>query len=238
MGDVGASSLQLNKAITAGEGGLILTNDSPYYQRAAARSDLGYGRSGGISSTDTQDTYTTVGEGRRFNDLSAAIMRVQLGKLPTLAQSMVAAKRRLREGIDLPDGVAYRQVVDPAGDLGASLTLIFDSAAAAEAFLDAGTQVVDRERWFMWHLEKSGQHIYYNCSNLVQKMDVLPGGFPWSLRENEPTGNGGGYHYEKGACPVTDSLLSRSVAMVIPPDLTEVHEDAMVEAVNLAFSRM
>ncbi len=39
-------------------------------------------------------------------------------------------------------------------------------------------------------------------------------------------------------CFITDSLLAGSVGMLIPPDLTPVHEDAMVEAINLAFTSM
>ena len=233
FGDLGVTSLQLNKAITAGEGGLILTDSAAYYQRAAARSDLGYGRSEGISSTDTQDSHTTVGEGRRFNEVSAAVIRVQLRKLPRLAEAMRGSKKRISEGLHLPAGTVFRDVVDPSGDLGASLALIFDSQEGAAAFAAAGARIVGGERWVAWHLEHAGQHIYHNCSNLVEKMEVLPGGFPWSLEANK-----GDYSYEKGACPATDALLSRSVGMTIPPDLTPVHEDAVIEAMNLAFAGM
>ncbi len=79
----------------------------------------------------------------------------------------------------------------------------------------------------------SGLHIYYNCSNLVKKLPVLPGGFPWNQPENK-----GDYHYEKGTCPATDSILARSVGMSIPPDLSPLHRQARVEALNLAFKEM
>ncbi len=233
LGDIGVSSLQLNKAITAGEGGLVLANDPAHYQRVCARSDLGYARSEGISSTDTQDAHTTVGEGRRFNEISAAVMRVQLRKLPSMVEAMRGSKSRLAEGIRPTCDIVHRKMVDPDGDPGASFVMTFASAEAADAFRAAGLGLFGENRWFSWQLEKSGQHIYYNCSNLVEKMDVLPGGFPWSLEENN-----GEYHYDKGTCPVTDSLLAGSVGMLIPPDLTPVHEDAMVEAINLAFTSM
>jgi hypothetical protein len=76
-------------------------------------------------------------------------------------------------------------------------------------------------------------HVSCNCSNLVQKIPVLPGGFPWNLPENQ-----GAYHYEKGTCPATDALLARSVGMGIPPDLDPIRRAARIEAVNLVFKEM
>ena len=229
-GDIGISSLQLNKVITAGEGGLLLTNNPSYHQKAFARSDMGYPRSSGVSSAEAKSSVITIGEGRRFNEIAAAIMRVQLAKLPGIAKAMGESKRAMEAGLRPTVDCAPRAVVDPAGDLGSSQVIIFKNAADAEAFCAAGRKLFGNEAWFMSVLVNSGLHVYFNCSNLVEKIPVLPGGFPWNLPENK-----GNYHYEKGTCPNTDALLARSVGTFIPPDLGPLHRDARVEAMNLAF---
>ena len=232
-GDIGVSSLQLNKAITAGEGGLLLTSSSDYYEKAAARSDMGYPRSGGVSSADAKAGFVTVGEGRRFNEISAAIMRVQLKKLPQIVKAMCTSKRAIEAGMRPTVKCELRKVVDPSGDLGSTFTVIFERPADADSFCAAGRSIFGPELWFAGVLKDTGLHIYYNCSNLVQKIPVLPGGFPWNLPENK-----GSYRYEKGTCPNTDALLARSVGFNIAPDLAGIQLQARIEAMNLAFAQM
>jgi 8-amino-3,8-dideoxy-alpha-D-manno-octulosonate transaminase len=232
-GDIAITSLQLNKSITAGEGGMLLTDNSTYYEKAFARSDMGYPRSGGISSAEAKSSFVTIGEGRRFNEIGAAILRVQLSKLSRIKEQMSHAKHALEEGMKATVSVERRKVMDPAGDLGSTQTLIFKTAAEAEAYCAAGRKIFGDEGWFAGQLSKTGLHIYYNCSNLVQKIPVLPGGFPWNQPENK-----GDYHYEKGTCPATDALLERSVGQSIPPDLSPLQAQARVEAMNMAFQQM
>jgi dTDP-4-amino-4,6-dideoxygalactose transaminase len=232
FGDVGVTSLQLNKAITAGEGGLLLTSSAVYAAKASARSDMGYPRAGGISDSKATGSLITVGEGRRFNEISAAIMRVQLTKLPAIAAAMLGSKQRMMEGLKMK-GCKPRKVVDPKGDLGSTLTLIFDTEKEADAFCASGREALGKENWFMGQLKNTGHHIYYNCSNMVQKVPVLPGGFPWNLPENQ-----GDYRYEKGTSPKTDELLARSVGLSIPPDLNQLQEEVLVDAMNMAFRGM
>jgi dTDP-4-amino-4,6-dideoxygalactose transaminase len=232
-GDIAITSLQLNKSITAGEGGLFLTNNADYYEKAFARSDMGYPRSGGISSAEATSSFVTIGEGRRFNEIGAAILRVQLSKLSRINKQMSDAKHAIEKGMKPTVSVERRKVVDPAGDLGSTQTLIFKTAAEAEAYCATGRTIFGDEGWFAGQLSKTGLHIYYNCTNLVQKIPVLPGGFPCNQPENK-----GSYHYEKGTCPTTDSLLERSVGQSIPPDLSPLQAQARVEAMNMAFQQM
>lgn len=232
LGDVGVTSLQLNKAITAGEGGLLVTSSQEYATKAAARADMGYPRSGGISDAKAKGSFITVGEGRRFNEVSAAIMRVQLKKLPAIAKSMSDSKKRILAALQMK-ACAPRKVIDPKGDLGSTLTFIFENEKAADAFCASGKKALGDESWFMGQVKYAGQHIYSNCSNMVQKVPVLPGGFPWNLPENK-----GDYRYEKGTCPQTDDLLARSVQMSIAPDLSKLQEEILTEGINLAFRGM
>jgi dTDP-4-amino-4,6-dideoxygalactose transaminase len=231
-GDIGVTSLQLNKAITAGEGGLLLTDDTAYVEKAVARSDMGFPREGGVSSAATAAGFLTIGEGRRFNEVSAAIMRVQLTKLPAIAKGMSATKRGIQAGLKPTVPCAMRAEVDPGCDLGSTLTIVFEDPADADRFLAAGRALFGKA-WFVGALKDTGLHIYYNCTNLVQHVPALPNGFPWNLPENK-----GDYRYEKGTCPKTDALLARSVGLGIAPNIDDLHRQAMTDALNLAFQEM
>ena len=57
-----------------------------------------------------------------------------------------------------------------------------------------------------------GLHIYYNIPSLVNQASVDGRGFPWKLAENA----GSHYGYEKGTCPVADSLFERSIILCSP----------------------
>jgi dTDP-4-amino-4,6-dideoxygalactose transaminase len=228
-GDIGITSLQLNKVITAGEGGLLLTNSAAYCEKAVARSDMGYPREGGVSSAEAAAGFLTIGEGRRYNEVSAAIMRVQLAKVSSIVKAMSTTKRAIQAGLKPTLPCEMRTEVDPAGDLGSTLTMVFENPADVEAFNAAGRSLFG-EAWFVGRLSDTGLHIYYNCTNLVKKIPVLPNGFPWNLPENK-----GEHRYEKGTCPNTDALLARCAGFGIAPNVDELHCQALIEALNLAF---
>src|SRR5947207_1817448 len=61
MGDIGIYSLQLNKTITAGEGGAVVTSDPLLFERAARFHDLGALRSGHQQWVGEQRTTPFVG---------------------------------------------------------------------------------------------------------------------------------------------------------------------------------
>lgn len=51
-------------------------------------------------------------------------------------------------------------------------------------------------------------------------------GFPWELAENA----GMEHTYEKGTCPVSDSLFERSIVIPRPSCLTTQDEDDIIQA--------
>ncbi len=71
-----------------------------------------------------------------------------------------------------------------------------------------------------------GLHLYSANVSLVQKASVDSHGFPWKLAEN--AGLGGSY--DKGTCPVADSLFERSILIAIPSCLTPGDEGDIIHA--------
>lgn len=93
-GDLGCFSFQSSKLMTSGEGGAVITSNLEYYERA--QSFMNCGRA---SLTD-QFRHRLIGFNYRLTELQAAILGVQLARLPKQAKirqaNMEHFERRLR----------------------------------------------------------------------------------------------------------------------------------------------
>ena len=98
FGDMGVFSFQINKNMTSGEGGCVVTNDSRLYKRAFACHD---------------------------NELRGAILRVQLSKLPRIVAKMRSSKYRIRQALENLPQIKLRRIVDIDGDTGCFLISTF-----------------------------------------------------------------------------------------------------------------
>lgn len=226
FGKMGMFSLQLNKNMTCGEGGLIVTDDEKLYTRAFSCHDMGLVRVKG--RLDTPDPYAILwGGGRRLPELSGAVASVQITKLPRILENMRGSKRRIKSMLgDIP-GLGFRRLNDADGDTGPFLILVLKderkAATAARKLIDAGLHNV-------FQISEYGLHIYSNIPSLVGKIGVTGAGDPWSLVENRESV----YDYDKGACPASDALFGRSVLVPIPSKLTSAQEKFAAEAIRSA----
>lgn len=233
FGDMGVFSFQMNKNMTAGEGGCVVTGDSRLYSRAFACHDLGYARDeSGRLVLDDPDLCLW-GKGCRIDELRAAILRVQLRKLPRIIDAMRTSKYRIRRAIDRFPQVRLRRIQDPAGDTGCFLITTYPDAETAAKVngrlraegirtLPQGISNIVMTEW--------GLHLYYNIASLVRRSSVDRGGFPWTLDANQ----GLAREYGKGTCPVADSLFERSILLPVPSCLTERDEGDIIEAFERA----
>ena len=229
FGDMAVFSFQMNKNMTSGEGGCVVTRDLQLYRRAVAGHDLGYARDEqGRLMFDDPDLCVW-GRGYRLDELRGAVLRVQLRKLPTIIERMRNSKYRIRQALETLSGVKLRRIVDPAGDTGAFLITIYEDPAIAKDVnhalraegITTHPQGVSNVRMTEW-----GLHLYYNVVSLVMRRSVDKLGFPWSLLENA----GSEMRYEKGTCPVADGLFERSIIMSIPSCLTSEDEADIIQA--------
>jgi len=229
FGDIGIFSFQLNKNMTAGEGGCLVTNDEGLYRRAVACHDLGYSRDDkGRLVLDSSGPHLW-GRGYRMDELRAAVLRVQLEKLPQVTAAMRRSKYRIRQALEGFPIVRLRRILDSEGDTGAFLITTYPDAATARAVNSAlraeglvsypqGVSNILMTEW--------GLHLYYNNVSLVERACSDGVRFPWALQENE----GLSRQYAKGACPRADDLFERSILLAIPSCLTREDEDEIIEA--------
>jgi dTDP-4-amino-4,6-dideoxygalactose transaminase len=229
FGDMAIFSFQMNKNMTSGEGGCVVTNDPVLYQRAFACHDLGYARNEqGRLILDNPDLCLW-GRGYRLDELRAAVLRVQLRKLPRITEAMRASKYRIRPVLEAYPQVQLREIVDPLGDTGCFLITTYatpDYARRVNQALRAEGIVTCPQGISNVVMTEWGLHLYYNIPSLTRKTSVDGSGFPWNLAAN--AGLGG--NYGKGACPVADSLFERSILIAIPSCLGRQDEDDIIEA--------
>ncbi|MBN1341701.1 MAG: DegT/DnrJ/EryC1/StrS family aminotransferase [Phycisphaerae bacterium] len=225
FGEMAVFSFQMNKNITAGEGGMIVTDDEKLYLRANAAHDLGVPWVGGQPVQDSE--YAMWGAGARMSEIGAAVVRAQLPKLDTIVATMRKSKYRIRQGLGDRDGLSWRRVDDPAGDSGPFLIAMFDDPGQAARFAAEGK----RRGLICSHLPDYGLHVYYNVKALVQRRSNASDGWPWTHPANAPLVR----DYAKGALPQTDALLDRGVALAVPSKLTLGQEGAYLAAFEEAF---
>ena len=229
FGDMAIFSFQVNKNMTSGEAGAVVTNDEALYRRAVASHDIGYSRgpTGNLLTGDGDSL--SWGRGCRLDELRAAILRVQLRRLPLTIERMRGSKARIRRFLERQPEVQLRRLIDPAGDTSCFLIVSFRDERMARivnerlhfhsircAAQDPSTVI----------LAEYGLHIYSNITALVRKIGTDAKGSPWTLEENK----GSAYDYGRGACPVADDLFARSQLLSIPSCITEAEEDQIIDA--------
>jgi 8-amino-3,8-dideoxy-alpha-D-manno-octulosonate transaminase len=235
FGDVAIFSFQMNKNMSSGDGGCIVTNDQRLYHRAVACHDTGYARDeSGRAVLDDLDLCLW-GRGYRLDELRAAILRVQLQKLPNIIASMRRSKYRIRRRLEQYPVLRLRKIVDPEGDTGCFLIVTFNDAETAiqvNRALRAEGIVTSSQGVNDVVMTDWGLHVYSNIVSLVKQTSIDKSGFPWNLAENRHSKP----WYGKGTCPFADSLFERSILLAIPSCLSEQDEDDIIRAFDKVLS--
>lgn len=134
LGDMGCFSFNQFKAVTCGEGGAVVTRDRRSYERALIYHDPGYSF---VSAGTTVTEPRFAGFNFRTNEMQAAMLRVQLRKLPGWIRSLREIRRELRAA--LREQARWREAPmhDPEGGSASYFLLLLPTEAAALAFAAA-----------------------------------------------------------------------------------------------------
>ena len=231
FGDLAIFSFQMNKHMTSGEGGMVVTDDENLYRRAFAIHDLGYPRNDAGRLVMDDPSLQLWGIGCRMSELTGAVARVQLKKLDRITGAMRSAKLRIKQA--LAGVLNFREVPDPDGDAGSFLLTVLPTREQSLTFTEAlRTEgiVADTGGLYPLHMDQWGLHIYYNVASLVNKRGVSAVS-PWQMTENRASA---GISYAKGTCPHLDDLLSRTMLFCVASNLT----DADVQDIITAYKKV
>jgi dTDP-4-amino-4,6-dideoxygalactose transaminase len=222
MGDVGCFSLQFNKIITSGEGGMVITNDEEIWKRAVMFHDVSGGRRYRFPENDI-----LWGINFRMPELLAAVALVQLGRLDGLIDAMRARKRMLRAGIEpvaRRKGISFRASADPEGDAAVALIFFVDSPPTAARVTEA-LRAENISASVMYSPDRVDYHIYSHWLPVMEQRTWTPKGGPWRWAQRE-------IRYDADMCPRTLDLLGRAVHLDVNPLLTNEDVEETIEGVN------
>jgi len=206
-GEAGAFSFNAYKIITAGEGGALVTSDRALFERA-----LIYHDSSAIAYFGNQldgiKEPQFCGSEFRANEISAAILRVQLQRLDGILADLRKAKKAIMRAVPHLNWIPSN---DAEGDCGTTLACQFADAKQAEAFAAApgvgGWRPID-----------TGKHVYANWTPLLARRGAFNPKFdPFKMKENA----GLNFNITPDACPKTLDILSRTVYVLVNPEWTE-----------------
>ena len=189
MGHIGAFSFNYAKVLTAGEGGVITTNDEELYKRAFALHDQGHAP---LRKGREIGQRPFLGLDFRMTELQGALLLAQLQKLEMIRARCHAHKKIFVKTLrDLPQ-LEFRDVTDDQGEAATVLTVMFPDAASAQNI----TQDLHAKR-----LSESGWHVYANMEPLLEQRMPVP--------QNNPFQNAD-VNYYTSMLPQTNALLARS----------------------------
>jgi 8-amino-3,8-dideoxy-alpha-D-manno-octulosonate transaminase len=200
FGDAGAFSLQFNKIITTGEGGVMITDRDDLYEPAIDVHDC----AGSVRRGAGLPRFA--GWNFRASEIQGAIARVQLGRLDGLLGRMRAQHVQLAERVSSLPGLTLRRPNDEDGDAGICLIAFTErpelAAEAAEALRAEGVEAMR-----VYDPEFVDLHVYPYWQPVLDAI----------AREGRPLPD----------CPRTLALLERTIHIDLSPlndeqDLDEI----------------
>jgi 8-amino-3,8-dideoxy-alpha-D-manno-octulosonate transaminase len=118
IGDVGIYSFQVNKIMTSGEGGALVTSNPLIYERSARFHDMGTIRQLFLDRSGPSQIQTFAGENFRMNEFTGAVLGAQLSKLDSMLTQLRRNAEAVYNGIKNLPGIRLRHRPDPKGDIG------------------------------------------------------------------------------------------------------------------------
>jgi dTDP-4-amino-4,6-dideoxygalactose transaminase len=222
IGDVGCFSLQFNKILTSGEGGMVITNDEEVWKRALMFHDV----VGGQRNHFTWDE-TLWGINFRMPELLGAVMLVQLRRLEGLLTAMRERKRMLLEGIkdvSQKKGVVFQQVPDPAGDASVAAILLMPERESALRTAEA-LRAENIGAGVLYHPDRVDYHIYAHWVPIMAQRGWSAEGSPWQTAKREIT-------YTKDMCQRSLDLLGRAIHLDVNPLESNSEIEETIEGLN------
>ena len=226
IGDCGCFSFQYHKTITAGEGGMLLTQDERLYDRCMGYHDTAACWRPDRFAEQRYEGELFVGTNYRMSELAGAVMLAQFGKLDRLVSLMRRNQRIIIDGIKNTKGVKVRPCYDEDGDTGICLMFYLDNKEKVGPFVDAlKAEGVNAAGVFNSGIPD--WHIYAHWKHIMEKRSATVPQWPWSSSLYK-----GNVQYTTDMCPNTLEYLGRVVHLDIPAQMSVEDCEMIARAIN------
>ncbi|MGC9373225.1 MAG: DegT/DnrJ/EryC1/StrS family aminotransferase [Thermovirgaceae bacterium] len=225
IGEWGTYSLDPYKLLTVGEGGLILTDDEELYDRARFYHDHGHMHDAGIPRG--AEGKACLGFNFRMSEIQGALGLVQLEKLDGAIEKLRSNKKKILDGIKMPEDVQLRDLPDREGEIATQLVFLMPDAESARAFQkaagDAGAPcgILSGNTWhYARHWQTLREGTYYSrlrCPYDCPYADEIP-------------------TYRPVEWPQTHDILDRAVVYGMDIFMDDLKIERMRKAIQAGFS--
>jgi len=160
FGKAGSYSFDFFKIATAGEGGVLVTNDEETYKKADVYSDHGHDH---VGNNRGMENHPFLGFNYRISELHAAVALAQTRKVPRIKEKNRKNKKFLQDLLSKNNAVSFAKLGDESGDSATFLNFFLPDTDAAkrtvEQFNAAG--VGGFNYWFtnMYHFVNQWDHL-------------------------------------------------------------------------------
>jgi perosamine synthetase len=205
IGDIGVFSLNVNKTIQSGEGGVCVTNDANFAYRLQLIRNHGEAV---VGVAGYENIINIAGFNYRMTELSAAIARVQLKKLPSLNSKRLELVEQLKDALK-----PYEFFQPLQGRLECQTCSCSPTTKCLSTYYIFPIRYfsehtgVDRDT-FVKVLNSEGALFYQGYTPplylqpVYQRKILFKNGYPFSAKENQKCVQ----NYEKGICPTAEKL--------------------------------
>lgn len=213
-GKIASLSFQLNKMISAGEGGGVITDDKLLYERSVMFHDVGTPYRSWEDKSLKFEAAPFPGVNYRINEVSSAILKEQLKKVDWIIADIRKNKAKVKKGISDIDQITFRRLNDPAGEAGISLVFFTPKPEQAIQFKKS---LRAENIWttsgsypaVVYDPSTNDGHVFMHWGHVFHGIDRLKRQYRQSL-----------------------DLMSRAVHLDISPLLTDDDIDDIIEAVH------
>ena len=205
IGDIGVFSLNVNKTIQSGEGGVCITDDSDLAYRLQLIRNHGEAV---VESAEYENILNIAGFNYRMTETSAAIAREQLKKLPMLNNQRLELVEQLKEGLKPYDFLCPMRGPSSCQACTCSNQNRCHSTYYVFPIRYFPTKTGEKRNRFIKVLNAEGMKFYQGYSKplylqpLYQKQILFKHGYPFSAPANSKCKK----DYKKGICPIAEKL--------------------------------
>lgn len=160
FGKAGSYSFDFFKIATAGEGGVLVTNDEETYKKADVYSDHGHNH---IGAKRGMEEHPYLGFNYRISELHAAIGVAQTRRVPSIKEKNRHNKKFMQKLLGKNPHISFAKVGDPDGDSATFLNIFLPDTASTQRVVNEfnAAGVAGFDYWFlnMYHFINQWGHL-------------------------------------------------------------------------------
>ena len=220
FGKAGSYSFDFFKIATAGEGGVLVTNDEETYKKADVYSDHGHDHIGAIRG---MENHPYLGFNYRIGELNAAVGAAQTRKVPKIREINRKNKQFMINELSKTPGIGFARLADPDGDSATFLNLLLPDVETTQRTIDEmkAAGVAGFDYWYknMYHFINQWDHIK-NMST-VSKLPIQILGAPQD--------------YKNLDLPKTQNVIGRLISFGVRVSWTEEQMKDLAKKISECF---